>query len=78
LKEQLEKWIGQHLTIENVSSLFVVSDRCNALKLKKQCHKFIQHNYEKVKQTSESQEFAEEVKKCKIDERDKCHFTKRR
>jgi hypothetical protein len=63
LKEQLENWIGQHLTIENVSSLFVVSDRCNALKLKKQCHKFIQQNYEKVKQTPEYQEIAEEVEK---------------
>jgi hypothetical protein len=59
LKEQLENWIGQHLTIENVSSLFVVSDRCNALKLKKQCHKFIQKNYEKVKQTPEYQEIVE-------------------
>jgi hypothetical protein len=63
LKEQLENWIGQHLTIENVSSLFVVSDRCNALKLKKQCHKFIQQNYEEVKQTSEYQEIVEEVEK---------------
>jgi hypothetical protein len=63
LKEQLESWIGQHLTIENVSSLFVVSDRCNALKLKKQSHKFIQQNYEKVKQTPEYQELAEEVEK---------------
>lgn len=63
LKEQLENWIRQHLTIENVSSLFVVSDRCNTLKLKKQCHKFIQKNYEKVKQTSEYQEIAEEVEK---------------
>jgi hypothetical protein len=49
LKEQLENWIGRHLTIENVSSLFVVSDRCNALKLKKQCHKFIEQNYAEVK-----------------------------
>jgi hypothetical protein len=63
LKEQLENWIGQHLTIENVSSLFVVSDRCNALTLKKQCHKFIQQNYLKVKETSEYQENAEEVEK---------------
>jgi hypothetical protein len=63
LKEQLENWIGQHLTIENVSSLFVVSDRCNALKLKKQCHKFIQQNYEKVKQSSEYQQNVEEVEK---------------
>jgi hypothetical protein len=55
-KEQLENWIGQHLTIENVSSLFVVSNRYNALKLKKQCHKFIQQNYEEVKQTSEKLE----------------------
>jgi tRNA U34 5-carboxymethylaminomethyl modifying GTPase MnmE/TrmE len=61
LKEQLEIWIGRHLTIENVSSLFVVSDRCNSLK--KQCHKFIQQNYEKVKQTSEYQELAEEMEK---------------
>jgi ABC-type sulfate/molybdate transport systems ATPase subunit len=63
LKEQLENWIEQHLTIENVSSLFVVSDRCNALKLKKQCHKFIELNYEKVKQISEYQEIVEEVEK---------------
>jgi uncharacterized membrane protein YheB (UPF0754 family) len=49
LKEQLENVIGQHLTIENVSSLFVVSDRYNALKLKKQCYKFIQKNYQKTK-----------------------------
>jgi hypothetical protein len=63
LKEQLENWIGQHLILENVSSLFVVSDRCNVLKLKKQCHKFIQQNYVKVKQTSEYQEIAEEVEK---------------
>jgi hypothetical protein len=63
LKEQLEIWIGQHLTIENVSSSFVVSDQCNALKLKKQCHKFIQQNYKKVKQTSEYQEIAEEVER---------------
>jgi hypothetical protein len=63
LKEQLENWIGRHLTIEDVSSLFAVSDRYNALKLKKQCHKFIQQNYEKVKQTSEYQEIAEEVEK---------------
>jgi hypothetical protein len=63
LKEQLENWIGQHLTIENVSSLFVVSERYNALKLKKQCHKFIQQNYEKVKQTPEYQGIAEEVEK---------------
>jgi hypothetical protein len=51
------------MTIENVSSLFVVSDRYNALKLKKQCHKFIQQNYENVKQTSEYQEIVEEVEK---------------
>jgi hypothetical protein len=63
LKEQLEIWIGQHLTIENVSSLFVVSDRYNALKLKKQCHTFIQQNYLKVKLTCEYQEIAEEVEK---------------
>jgi uncharacterized membrane protein YheB (UPF0754 family) len=63
LKDQLENWIGQHLTIENVSSLFVVSDRCNALKLKKQCHKFIQKNYEKMKKTPEYQEITEEVEK---------------
>jgi AmiR/NasT family two-component response regulator len=43
--------------------LFVVSDRCNALKLKKQCHEFIEQNYEKVKQTSEYQEIVEEVEK---------------
>jgi hypothetical protein len=65
LNEQLENWIGQHLTIENVSSLFVVLNRYNALKLKKQCHKFIQQNYEKVKQTPEYQEIAEEVENLK-------------
>jgi hypothetical protein len=63
LKGQLENWIRQHLTIENVSSLFVVSDRCNSLKLKKYCHFLIQQNYWKVKQTSEYQELAEEVEK---------------
>jgi hypothetical protein len=63
LKEQLENWIGQHLTIENVSSLFVVSDRYNALKLKKQCHKFIEENNGKVKQTPEYQKIAEQVEK---------------
>jgi hypothetical protein len=62
LKEQLENVIGP-LTIENVSSLFVVSDRYNALELKKQCHKFIQQNYMKVKQTPDYQEIAEEVEK---------------
>jgi hypothetical protein len=63
LKERLENWIGQHLTIENVSPLLVVSDRHNSLQLKKQCHKFIQQNYEKVKQTEEYQEIVEDVEK---------------
>jgi hypothetical protein len=63
LKEQLEKWIGQHLTIENVSSLFLVSNQHNALKLKKYCRLLIRCYYDKVKQTPEYQELAEEVEK---------------
>jgi ABC-type sulfate/molybdate transport systems ATPase subunit len=76
LKEQLENWIGQHLTIENVSSLFVVSDRSNALKLKKRCHQFIHWNYGKVKRTSEYQEIAEEVEKLMKEMKSTQHSTK--
>jgi hypothetical protein len=53
--------ISSELTNENVSGLFVISDRHNANKLKKVCCEYIRQHYSEVIQTSQYCEIRSEV-----------------
>jgi altronate dehydratase len=62
LKDQVEKiMISSELTHENVSGLFVISDRHNANKLKQVCCEYIRQHYSQVKKTSQYREIQSEV-----------------
>jgi hypothetical protein len=62
LKDQVEEiMISSELTNENVSALFVISDRHNANKLKKVCCEYIRQHYPQVIETSQYREIRSEV-----------------
>jgi speckle-type POZ protein len=63
LKEQLELVIATNLTVENVSSLFVVADQHYASELKQHCYTFILQNYNEVIKTNEYQIISGAVEK---------------
>jgi hypothetical protein len=62
LKDQVEEiMISSELTNENVSALFVISDRHNANKLKQVCCEYIRQHYPQVIETSQYREIRSEV-----------------
>jgi len=61
LKEHLELVMTRNITVENVSLLFLMADRCNAPRLKRKSGIFIQENYKKVKRTRKYKENSEQV-----------------